>query len=101
MGAAFRVDGGRVQRRFPPGACVAALYDFVLSRSGEAAAGRPFALAEARPGDTWPKTKLTQAVAQRACSTLCTCDAACRGGAPVAEPKTDSRERDCSYPPLQ
>ncbi|PSC74669.1 UBX domain-containing 2 isoform X1 [Micractinium conductrix] len=43
-------DGRRAQRRFPPAAPVAALYDFCLSQSEEAAGGRPFSLSQAFPG---------------------------------------------------
>lgn len=43
-------DGRRGQRRFPASAPVAALYDYCLSQSEEAAAGRPFTLAQAFPG---------------------------------------------------
>ncbi len=42
--------GGRSVRRFPPGAPLRALRDWCLSLEAEAAAGRPFALAEAAPG---------------------------------------------------
>lgn len=49
--AALRLpDGRRLQRRFPGSALVAALYDFCLSQSDEAAAGRPFTLAQPFPG---------------------------------------------------
>ncbi|KAL4431383.1 hypothetical protein ABPG75_006639 [Micractinium tetrahymenae] len=43
-------DGKRGQRRFPASAAVSALYDFCLSQSEEAAAGRAFTLAQAFPG---------------------------------------------------
>ncbi len=39
-----------MQRRFPPSAVVRALHDLVISKGGEAAEGRRFTLAEARPG---------------------------------------------------
>ena len=49
--AAVRLpDGRRGQRRFPGAAPVAALYDFSLSLSDEAAGGRAFLLAQAMPG---------------------------------------------------
>lgn len=47
-------DGRRGQRRFPASAPVAALYDYCLSQSEEAAAGRPFTLAQAFPGEALP-----------------------------------------------
>ena len=40
-------DGSRVTRRFPRSAPLAALYDFCVSRCGEAATGRPFSLCPA------------------------------------------------------
>ena len=43
-------DGARLARRFPRAAPLAALYDFCVSRGGEAAAGRPFTLRPAGPG---------------------------------------------------
>ena len=43
-------DGSRLMRRFPLAAPLAALYDFCVSRGGEAAASRPFTLRLAVPG---------------------------------------------------
>ena len=43
-------DGSRLARRFPRSAPLAALYDFCVSRCGEAATGRPFSLRPAMPG---------------------------------------------------
>ena len=51
LSAAVRFpDGSRGQRRFPRDAPLAAVHDWCLSRSPEAAGGRPFFLSEALPG---------------------------------------------------